>query len=109
MSSDANGSLPKFDDHGRFIGMGVGQIDVLRQAIRRLVLEEGVAEESNLPCVTANPVTRLRLNHRKGRILKGMDADLVLFDSDWRLTQVYCRGRMLVEQGRCLVEGPLGA
>jgi len=46
LSSDANGSLPKFDDQGRFIGMGVGQIDVLRQAIRRLVMEEGVAAES---------------------------------------------------------------
>jgi beta-aspartyl-dipeptidase (metallo-type) len=46
LSSDANGSLPKFDDQGRFIGMGVGQIDVLRQSIRRLVMEEGVAAES---------------------------------------------------------------
>lgn len=46
LSSDENGSLQKFDDQGRFIGMGIGQIDVLGQAIRRLVMEEGVAAET---------------------------------------------------------------
>ena len=109
LSSDGNGSLPKFDAQGHLLGMGVGQIDVLRQAFRRLILEDGFHPDILLPCLTSQPAARLNWSQRKGRIATGMDADLVLFDAEWRVRQVYCRGRMMVDDGHCLVKGPLNA
>lgn len=101
-SSDANGSLPQFDDKGLYTGMGVGRISVLLQVLRELVQRQGFPAADILACLTANPAARLKWSNRKGRLAPGMDADIVLFDPDWNIGQVYCRGKLLVDAGRCV-------
>ncbi len=99
-TSDANGSLPRFDKAGNFLGMGVGHIDVLRQVVRNLIVDQGMPARDILSCVTRNPAERLKMAGRTGSLAPGLAGDIVLFDSNWNVRQVYCRGRLMVDQGR---------
>ena len=99
-SSDAGGSLPRFDAEGNYVGMGVGSVDVLRQAVYRLIREAGLPPEEVLPLVTTNPARRLRMADRIGSLAPGKSGDLVLFDREWHVDRVYCRGRLMVEAGQ---------
>ncbi|MGL6418593.1 beta-aspartyl-peptidase [Aeromonas allosaccharophila] len=75
-SSDANASLPRFDDEGRLIEMRCGQIASLWQQCMRAT-QLGVSLERALAAVTLNPAQALGLGS-KGRIGVGQDADLLL-------------------------------
>ncbi|MFQ2906687.1 beta-aspartyl-peptidase [Aeromonas allosaccharophila] len=75
-SSDANASLPRFDDEGRLIEMRCGQIASLWQQCMRAT-RLGVSLERALAAVTSNPAQALGLGS-KGRIGVGQDADLLL-------------------------------
>ena len=75
-SSDANASLPRFDDEGRLVEMRCGQIASLwQECVRACAL--GVSLEVALGVVTANPARALGLAG-KGVIGVGQDADLLL-------------------------------
>ncbi len=75
-SSDANASLPRFDDEGRLIEMRCGQIASLWQQCMRAT-QLGVSLERALAAVTSNPAQALGLGS-KGCIGVGQDADLLL-------------------------------
>ncbi len=79
-SSDANASLPRFDAEGRLIEMRCGQIGSLWQELVQ-ACAKGVALETALSVVTANPARALGLAG-KGSIGVGQDADLLLVDPD---------------------------
>ncbi len=36
---------------------------------------------------------------------EGKDADLVIFDSDWKIDRVYSRGRLMVSGGMAVIKG----
>lgn len=77
-SSDANASLPLFDDKQQFIGLGIGRIaSLLEEVIAAIRL--GVPLPVAFSVATANPAKVLKLPH-KGELAKGKDADLVLLD-----------------------------
>ncbi|MDY6062935.1 MAG: amidohydrolase family protein [Erysipelotrichaceae bacterium] len=42
---------------------------------------------------TLNPARLLKLDHRKGQLQAGMDADIVILDNDYQVIQTYARGR----------------
>lgn len=77
-SSDANASLPRFDTEGRLIELRCGQIGSLWQALGE-ACRQGLALETVLPVVTANPARALGLAS-KGRLEVGLDADLLLIE-----------------------------
>ncbi|KAK9803274.1 hypothetical protein WJX72_005026 [[Myrmecia] bisecta] len=82
ISSDAFGSLPVFDQHGRLVGYDVGDPQSLLQLLQTMVL--GIPRwplEKVLPLLTSQPAARLCL-HQKGQIAAGRDADLLLLDSN---------------------------
>jgi beta-aspartyl-dipeptidase (metallo-type) len=54
MSSDGNGSLPIFDEHGGLTAMGIASTATLWEEIRDLILQEGFAPETAVAIVTAN-------------------------------------------------------
>lgn len=77
-SSDANASLPLFDDKQQFIGLGIGRIgSLLEEVVAAIRL--GVPVPVALSVATVNPARVLKLPH-KGEIAAGKDADLVLLD-----------------------------
>jgi beta-aspartyl-dipeptidase (metallo-type) len=103
VSSDGGGCLPVFDGEGRVASMDVGSPSALAETLRAL-LRAGQPLERVLPAFTANPAALLRLE-RKGRLVVGADADLVLLDEDGGIAEVMARGRWHVRAGAPVVRG----
>ncbi|HEU4699225.1 MAG TPA: beta-aspartyl-peptidase [Gemmatimonadales bacterium] len=103
VSSDAGGTLPVFDVDGRVTELDVGRPAALADTLRTL-LTMGQPLERILPAFTSN-VAQLLLLPRKGRLMPGADADLVVLDEAGAVSDVMARGRWHVRQGRSVVRG----
>ena len=104
-SSDAQGSLPAFDEKGNLTGLAVGKASSLLQAVHDAVALGGVDFPAALQAVTATPASHLKLR-RKGRIALGMDADLVLVQPHSLIIDtVIARGQVMVTEGKPVVRG----
>jgi beta-aspartyl-dipeptidase (metallo-type) len=103
-TSDGQASLPDFDENGELIGLQIGQVSSLYEAVREAVLSEGVPLEVAIRVITSNPATVLKLS-QKGRIEAGRDADLVLLDAKLGIDTVIAMGKVMVENGRPSVKG----
>ena len=104
-TSDAQGSLPDFDENGELIGLKIGKVATLYQEVRDSVLEEDIPLETALRVITENPARILKLQ-QKGSLSKGKDADIVLLDKkDLKIQSVIARGRLMVDHGMVLVKG----
>jgi beta-aspartyl-dipeptidase (metallo-type) len=103
VSSDGGGCLPTFDAEGRTTTMEVGSPAAVGEALRAL-LTRGQPLERVLPAFTANPARVLRLA-RKGHLVPGADADLVVLDGTGGVSDVMARGRWHVRDGRAVVWG----
>lgn len=90
-SSDANASLPLFDDRQQFIGLGIGRIaSLLEEVVAAIRL--GVPLPVALSVATTNPARVLKLP-QKGELATGKDADLVLLDkTTLAVRAVMCKG-----------------
>lgn len=96
ISSDGQGSLPKFDKNRNFIGLDVGNVSALLYTIK-LAVERGVKFEDAIKLSTTNPARVFELK-TKGKISVGYDADIV-FLKDWQVVSVLSRGEFLMKQG----------
>lgn len=103
MSSDGQGSLPKFDEKGQFIGLGIGKVSSVMEQFKSAV-KNGVPFEKILKAITQNPAKILKLSS-KGVIAPGKDADILLFNSDLNLDSVLCMGKLLMSKEQILVKG----
>jgi beta-aspartyl-dipeptidase (metallo-type) len=109
ISSDAQGSLPLFNEKKEFVGLGVGKPDSILKEIQNCVLEQKIPLETAIRTVTANPARILKLP-AKGRIEPGCDADLCLLsDQTLQLDTVFCKGRLMVSNGKPVVYGEFEA
>jgi beta-aspartyl-dipeptidase (metallo-type) len=103
-SSDGNTALAKKDDSGKRIGS--------RRASWRENLAEVVAliQQGNMPVsdafslVTSNPAHNLGLQH-KGQIAMGYDADFCCFDEKFTLTDVFAKGKQMMQDQEVIVKG----
>ena len=105
LSTDSNGSIPKWNEAGELTGMGVGQIASMHRTIRSLVLEYGVPLSQAIRPVTATVAAALGLARRKGRLAPGYDADLNLLDDRLDLSAVVAGGTVMMDRGRILKKG----
>ncbi|MCK5553411.1 MAG: amidohydrolase family protein, partial [Deltaproteobacteria bacterium] len=105
LSSDAHGTMPVFDEKGSLVRMGVGDIGNLLKEFHRLVAEDGFPVSDILQCITLNPAKRIKIDGYKGSLEEGKDADLIVFDSDWRIDRVYSMGKLMVSGGKPMVKG----
>lgn len=64
----------------------------LNEGLRILVEEAMVPFNYALNSCTINPARCLGLDDRKGSIMTGKDADIVILDTDYSVIQTYCRG-----------------
>jgi beta-aspartyl-dipeptidase (metallo-type) len=103
ISSDANGSLADFDDSGRMTGLTVADQRSLLTNFRYLLKERIVDLPSAIKMFSTNPAEFYHLEG-KGQILPGNDADILLLDSDHKLTDVIIKGRRMMFDGRVMAK-----
>ena len=104
VSSDAGGSIPRFDSRGALNGMDVAGTTDLLVEYQRLVTcgEFDVCEV--LPLFTSNPASRMGVEIC-GCLKEGTQADLLVFNEDWTIDRVYSRGKLMVRDGRPVAAG----
>lgn len=93
MSSDCNGSLPEFDDKGRYLGMRVARNTALIADWQRLVREGVLPLEQALGLISGSVSRVLGLHHCKGRLSAGYDADITLLNAELQPQQTFVGGR----------------
>ncbi|HJV30825.1 MAG TPA: beta-aspartyl-peptidase, partial [Bacillales bacterium] len=104
-TSDAQGSLPDFNDFGELRGLKIGKISSLYNEVRDAVLIEGIPLETAIKVITQNPAGILKLK-QKGIVAEGKDADLVLLNkNDLMIDSVFALGKVMVNEGKAIVKG----
>lgn len=94
-SSDANASLPVFNQAGELVGMQAGKLESLFEAARVAVQKFNVPLEVAISVISANPAKILGLSG-KGQLAKGFDADCVVLDpQSLAIKQVIAKGQSI--------------
>ncbi len=104
MSSDGHGSVPRFNEKGEMIGLGVGGVASNLLDFKRLVGELDVPMTTALPLVTRNVAKALQLTG-KGEIAAGKCADINLFDENMQLVHVFAKGVQMMKNKEIIVKG----
>lgn len=98
LSSDANASLPEFDEQHRFIGLKPGKLSSLFEVLGECIHEHKINMEQALRCAATSAADTLKLT-RKGRLTIGADADfIVLSEGRWSIDQVWALGKPIYTQ-----------
>jgi len=105
LSSDGNGSMPRFNDKGEIESIGVGSLKTLHEAFVDLVMEDNIDIATALRFITSNVAVNLNLYPAKGCIGIGSDADLVVMDEVLNIETVIARGNIMMENSEVLVKG----
>ncbi|MBC5624461.1 beta-aspartyl-peptidase [Clostridium sp. NSJ-49] len=104
-SSDANGSMPKFDEQGHLVGLGICSVSSLYREVKESIKEHKVPIEEAIKVITSNVANILKLDN-KGRITEGRDADFVIVDEEsLDIDMVIAKGKIVVEKGEAVVKG----
>jgi len=103
-TSDGNGSLPLFDEQGKLIKVDMGYPSSIFTELRDAVLQENMNLETAVKVVTSNVADILKLN-AKGRVVAGKDADLVVIDADFGISDVIARGQLFTHNYKRLRKG----
>ena len=90
VSSDANGSMPKWNEKREMIGFTAAELTLLD--FLRALLEDGMPLEKALVFVTENTAKRWKIYPQKGCLQAGSDADMLVLGDAWSLDAVIARG-----------------
>jgi len=104
ISSDSNGSLPVFNQRGNLIGLTIATQKSLLENFRYLIKKNILSLEDALKLFSANPALFYKLK-QKGEIIEGKDADILLFDKDYNITDFFVNGRKMISEGRLVAKG----
>ena len=85
--------VAKFPDRSAFYGSIALGNDLVRVAVQKA----GIPVEQAVRMMTANPAKILGIDDRKGHLLKGYDADVVLLDENIDVKGVFFAGREVVQ------------
>ncbi|MGL5540225.1 MAG: N-acetylglucosamine-6-phosphate deacetylase [Erysipelotrichaceae bacterium] len=70
----------------------------LNVGLKNLVEEAQVPFESAINSITINPAHLLRVANRKGKLVAGFDADIVVLADDYSVVETFCRGVASIKQ-----------
>ena len=104
LSSDGNGSSPRFDKDKRLTGMSVSSVSQLWNAVRALVRDGVLPLEQALAFITVNPASALGLYPKKGTLRPDADADIVLLKG-MEIETVIAKGQIMMRDGKLLAKG----
>ncbi len=96
MSSDANGSLPKWNEKKEIVGMGIGMMNTLYGAVKSLVKDFGLSlREALAPC-TENVVAALNMFPYVGALQSGSRADMLILDDNLEINDFILAGNFVM-------------
>ena len=97
ISSDGNGSIPKFNEKKEFVGMRIASVSSLHKEFINMVKEEKFSIEEAIHLTSTNIAKHLKLD-KKGEIRAGKDADIIALDKEsLKIKHVIARGKTLME------------
>jgi len=99
ISSDSNGSLPVFDQQGNLTGLTVATQKSLLMNFEYIIKNKILNLEQALTLFSTNPASFYKLNN-KGEIKEGKDADLLLFDREFKITDFFIKGKVMIADGK---------
>lgn len=102
LSSDGHGSMPRFNEAGEMVGLGIGSIMCDIETIRELKDELGV--EKALTPMTKTVAGALGLE-TKGGIAVGKNADLLFLTKDLDIDWVFMMGKVAMRKGEVVMKG----
>jgi beta-aspartyl-dipeptidase (metallo-type) len=102
VSSDGGGCLPCFEQ-GELVHMDFGSASTLLETLQA-TLSLGVGLEEVLPLFTSNVADLLRF-HGKGEIAPGNDADLLVLNNKFEITDVMANGRWHKRDNKSVIIG----
>ena len=103
VSSDGGGCLPCFDLQGELKHMDFGRASTLLETLQE-TLNLGIALEKVLPMFTSNVANLLRLK-AKGNIASNFDADLVVLNEKFEITDVMANGVWHKRNNQSVIRG----
>ena len=104
LSSDSNGSIPVFDESGRLVRLTIATEKDLFRKFGDVIRKGLLPPETAARLFSTNAAEFYKLV-KKGRIGPGLDADLIVVDDAFGLSDVFARGKRLMAGGRLLARG----
>ncbi len=104
LTSDACGSLPDFDEKGNLVKLEMGYPRSVFDEIMDAVKEKGLTLDKALQVSTSNIADILKLK-KKGRILPGNDADIVIIDKNYEIIHYMAMGQFMMKDSILLKKG----
>ncbi len=105
VSSDGNGSIPVFNQHGNIESYNVGSVSVLWTDLRQSILDGDIGLEEAVKLISEN-VANLLLLKAKGQIAPNFDADLNILDRDLKIDTVLAKGKLMVLEKESIINTP---
>ncbi|MCX7922884.1 MAG: N-acetylglucosamine-6-phosphate deacetylase [Clostridia bacterium] len=78
-------------------GTLAGSVLTMIEAVKYMVKNVGICLESAIKMATLAPAKVIGVEHKKGNILPGMDADIVVVDKDLNIKKTIVGGRLVFE------------
>lgn len=104
ISSDAFGSMPRFDEFGNCVGLTYALPTSLLELLQVLTVEKQMPLETAASLFTANPALVLE-REDKGKLQIGADADVLLLDKEMKLQSLVAKGVVAIREGDLLLKG----
>ena len=105
ISSDGYGSWSNYDEFGNMIEIGVSSVNSLYKEFSSMVLEYNYDLEKALVFFTLNVSKALNIYPKKGVIMEGSDADLLIVDDKMNLISVIANGKIMLDEGKVTIKG----
>lgn len=105
MSTDGNGSMPKFNEKRELICMLIASVSSLHKEFVDIVKKEEIPIGDAISITSTNIAEHLKL-YQKGEVKVGKDADILILDKNTlQIKHVIAKGKIMIENGKVIKLG----
>ncbi|MDO4753685.1 MAG: beta-aspartyl-peptidase [Bacillota bacterium] len=104
MSSDSNGSMPKWNEKREMVGIGIGKMSTLYGTVKSMVEDFGMDLEKALAPCTVNVAKSLGMYPYVGTLEAGSRADILVLDDNLDIRDFILAGRDVMKNKERLLK-----